>query len=126
MDWPALKKRVVARVPAAAPMAYRLLRQPSTALAGPIWHCPVCDHGRRFVPVRGRRWALCWRCGSAERHRLLWHVLSQRELPEPVLHVAPEPAVSRLLRARCKNYQTADIRNPFPGSRPGWWCRSCG
>ncbi len=119
MDWAALKKRSVPHVPSVSLMAYRLLRQPSAVLAGPIWHCPVCDHDGRFTHNRVRRWALCWRCGSAERHRLLWHVLSHLELPEPVLHFAPEPAVSTLLRARCGDYQTADLRNPFPVDHPG-------
>lgn len=119
MDWSALKKRAMSHVPLVGLMAYRLLRQPSAAFAGPISHCPVCDHDGHFTPNRGRRWALCWRCGSAERHRLLWYVLRDLELPEPVLHFAPEPGVSTLLRARCGNYQTADIRNPFPVDHPG-------
>lgn len=67
--------------------------------------CPNCGRTwARFAPgpggVAGRR---CWACDSLERHRAL--ALALRDRPElltdgmRVLHIAPEPAVSRLLPA---------------------------
>jgi SAM-dependent methyltransferase len=119
MDRPALKQRIAQYVPMGGIRAYRILLAPTAALSGPRWLCPVCSHIGRFLPERGRLYALCWRCGSTERHRLLWHVLSGLELPEPVLHFAPERGISGRLRARCRDYQTADVRTPFPVDHPG-------
>lgn len=65
--------------------------------------CPVCGRTfRRFAAgPRGTPNRTCWRCGSLERHRAL--ALALRERPGllragmRVLHVAPEPSVTRLL-----------------------------
>ncbi len=70
--------------------------------------CPICGgRFRRFVPygyVEVRRNALCPKCLSLERHRLLWLWLSREtELLNggaKMLHVAPEVCLSgRLERA---------------------------
>jgi SAM-dependent methyltransferase len=77
--------------------------------------CPVCEH--RFARFRddwNRPNALCWRCGSHERHRALWLYLTQR--PEylrrasSLLHFAPEWCLERRLRAQPNlRYVTADL-----------------
>jgi SAM-dependent methyltransferase len=119
MDWPQVKQLVLRAVPPSIIPLGRVAREPHAALSGPVWHCPVCGHDGRFLTARGRRWALCWHCGSIERYRLLWHVISEMTLPEPVLHFAPEHAIRRRLRERYQHYQTADIRKPFPVDHPG-------
>ena len=55
--------------------------------------------------------ALCPKCGSLERHRLLWLWLEDQEkLPEPVLHFAPEKVLAKKLKTKyLKNYTTADL-----------------
>jgi SAM-dependent methyltransferase len=77
--------------------------------------CPVCDHHfDRFRDAWNRPNAICWRCGSHERHRALWLLLSKRgELlrsPASLLHFAPEWGISRRLRAvPGLRYVTADL-----------------
>lgn len=59
--------------------------------------------------------ALCPRCGSLERHRLLGLVLERHipELPTPILHFAPERVLERALRGRYgDDYRTADLYQP--------------
>jgi SAM-dependent methyltransferase len=80
--------------------------------------CPVCGTpSRRFgeygtVP---RSDALCVHCGALERHRLAWLYLQRRTdlfdgRPKKMLHVAPEPAFERRLRAALRDgYLTADL-----------------
>jgi SAM-dependent methyltransferase len=119
MDWPQVKQLALQAVPPTAIALGRVVLEPRAVLSGPVWHCPLCGHDGRFLPDRGRRWARCWRCGSLERHRLLWHVIGTMSLSEPVLHFAPERAIEAHLRARCQEYQTADIRSPFPVDHPG-------
>lgn len=51
--------------------------------------------------MAGRRNARCPKCGSLERHRLLWLYLEREtdllKRPARLLHVAPEPALERRL-----------------------------
>ncbi len=116
MAWPH-PKQLVSRV---LPSAVRyVLKEPHAMLSGPVWHCPICGRDGRFLPARGRRFALCRHCQSLERHRLLWHVISNMTLPEPVLHLAPEHGISPRLRQRYRDYQTADLQNPCPVDHPG-------
>jgi predicted SAM-dependent methyltransferase len=80
--------------------------------------CPVC--GRRFARFKddwNRPNALCWRCGSHERHRAQWLLLERR--PEllraalSLLHFAPEWALRRRLqRVGGLRYVTADLDQP--------------
>ncbi len=71
--------------------------------------CPICGwEGERFE--RGGRNlrldALCPKCRSLERQRLVWlYLLTETDLlsgpaPQRVLHIAPEPALSRRLAER--------------------------
>jgi SAM-dependent methyltransferase len=81
--------------------------------------CPCCDGTfDRFTPHRTRPFARCPRCGSLERHRLLIGFLRERtdlfttELS--VLHVAPEYAIQRRLRAQGNlRYRSADLESPL-------------
>jgi SAM-dependent methyltransferase len=80
--------------------------------------CPVCDHRfDRFKDDWNRPNALCWRCGSHERHRAQWLLLERR--PEllgragSLLHFAPEWALRRRLeRVDGLRYVTADLEQP--------------
>jgi len=82
---------------------------------GDAVHCPICEHSfDRFKDATNRANALCWRCGSAERHRAQWLLFTRR--PEllggvrSLLHFAPEWALRHLLeRMRGLRYVTADL-----------------
>ena len=87
--------------------------------------CPVCGCRRRkFLPygyVTVRDNALCPRCLSLERHRLLWLWL-ERETgiakgDRKLLHIAPEVSLMRKFReiyaAHPENYVTADLESPL-------------
>lgn len=87
--------------------------------------CPVCGaRRRRFMPygyVRSRTNALCPRCLSLERHRLLWLYLTRETdllTTRPrTLHIAPEVCIMRHLRphfsAHAGQYLTADLESPL-------------
>lgn len=90
------------------------LRSRIAAWAGGGRECPCCGATpARFGPggPSHRLDAKCPRCGSLERHRLLWLLL--RERPElaagTVLHVAPEPVLAALLRSHARRYVSADL-----------------
>ena len=80
--------------------------------------CPVCGHEfDGFKDDRNRPDALCWRCGSHERHRAQWLLLERRsELlaeAQSLLHFAPEWALrDRLRRIGHLRYVTADLDRP--------------
>jgi SAM-dependent methyltransferase len=77
--------------------------------------CPICGHSfDRFKDDWNRTNVLCWRCGSHERHRMQWLVLTgPRDLLRGVrslLHFAPEWALRhRLARVSGLRYVTADL-----------------
>src|SRR5436190_11467219 len=77
--------------------------------------CPICGHTfDRFRDAWNRPNALCWRCGSHERHRAQWLVLTgPRGLlrgPRSLLHFAPEWALRHHLeKIRGLQYVTADL-----------------
>ncbi len=85
--------------------------------------CPICGaRRRRFLPygyVESREDALCPKCLSLERHRLLWLYLDREtELlthrGQRVLHIAPEVCyISRLRKKLGKEYITADLESPL-------------
>ncbi len=87
--------------------------------------CPVCGaRFRRFLPygyVHARSNALCAKCLSLERHRLLWLYLTRetdllRTFPQ-TLHIAPEVCIMRHLKphfaAHPDRYATADLESPL-------------
>lgn len=91
------------------------------ALAGRAVECPCCGgRFRRFkrYGASGRPGALCPRCRSFERHRLLWLYLSERtdfftsELS--VLHFAPEYWLRKSFgRLPNIHYTSADLDSPL-------------
>ena len=87
--------------------------------------CPICGcRRRRFLPygyVTSRDNALCPRCLSLERHRLLWLWL-QRETDiadgsKTLLHIAPEVSLmkkfSSIYKSCPERYVTADLESPL-------------
>ena len=96
--------------------------------AGKGRNCPICGgEKRKFLPYgygKVREDALCPKCLSLERHRLLWHYLmnndSEREriknLPT-ILHIAPEVCLmrefKRIYLSAPQNYITADLESPL-------------
>ena len=120
--------RIKALLPAAvAPLAIDawFLFRPivRTGFFGRARYCPVCESRcRRFLshgpPSRRVRDAVCPVCLSHPRLRLAWLFLSTRTdlldgRPKRLLHVAPEPALTRLLRnARDIEIVSADLDSP--------------
>lgn len=80
--------------------------------------CPICELGfDRFRDDVDRAQALCWRCGSHERHRAQWLPLRSRpellDRARSLLHFAPEWTLRRRLgRIAHLNYVTADLSQP--------------
>ncbi|MFC2117244.1 class I SAM-dependent methyltransferase [Bacteroidota bacterium] len=83
--------------------------------------CPICNGKfRKFLPygIISRSNALCPKCLSLERHRLMWFFLERKtkffsdELS--VLHIAPEQCFRKIFRKQ-KNleYVTADLESPI-------------
>jgi SAM-dependent methyltransferase len=91
------------------------LRRQVLANRGNAVECPVCEcRFARFRDDWNRANAICWRCGSHERHRALWLYLERN--PEllasasSLLHFAPEWCLERRLRRRRGvRYVTADL-----------------
>ena len=105
-----LERLAPARVAAAAGRRAQMLRHRGDAV-----ECPLCGHGfDRFKADWNRPNALCWRCGSHERHRAQWLVLNgARGLlrgPRSLLHFAPEWTLRhRLEQVDGLRYVTADL-----------------
>ncbi len=84
-------------------------------------YCPVCGKQLRKFVIGGlepRDNAKCPKCGSLERHRLVWLYFMRMtdlfdEKPKKVLHIAPEPCFAKRLKNRLSNgYITADLNDP--------------
>lgn len=83
--------------------------------------CPCCNgHFRKFLPlgINQRPNALCPRCGSLERHRLLWLYLKDRTNlfsdNLKVLHFGPEEVFQKAFRAMPNlDYISADLDSPL-------------
>jgi SAM-dependent methyltransferase len=88
---------------------------------GDRFECPCC--GGRFSALRAagritRANALCPRCGSFERHRLVWlHLTRRTDLfagPRRLLNVAPEQALQEKLRGLPHlDYLSIDLESPL-------------
>lgn len=88
---------------------YRVNRTSSTQFT-----CPVCAFQGRFAPIGGRLHALCPSCTAYPRHRLQALVLRELEKQHDFsaltcLHMAPDGALSPLLRRSFGSYVTADL-----------------
>ncbi|MBC3541265.1 class I SAM-dependent methyltransferase [Rufibacter sediminis] len=118
MPVPLLKKVLPAQTRLSLRQFYWLSR--SWLYVGNKVYCPLCEAAfRTFLPfgTERRQQALCPRCHTVERHRLLWLYLTeqvnitQRSLE--VLHMAPEPILqSRLKRLLHLRYRSADLTSP--------------
>ncbi len=87
--------------------------------------CPICGVRRRkFLPygyVTSREDALCPRCLSLERHRLIWLWLERHsdlfDSHPHILHIAPEVSLMRHFKRHYKEhkerYTTADLESPL-------------
>lgn len=84
-------------------------------------YCPVCEKdSSRFASYGAitRHDALCVRCNSLERHRLLWLYINRKTdlfdgRSKKVLHVAPEACLEDKFRQHLRDgYITADLFNP--------------
>lgn len=106
---------VLARIPHERVRGTALRRYGSALHRGSAVECPLCGgRFRHFKPAWNRGNALCWRCGSHERHRATWVLLTRRpELLEgagSLLHFAPEWCLERRLRSvPGLRYVTADL-----------------
>ncbi len=82
-------------------------------LAAPDHLCPLCGFAGRFAVYNGRISARCPACGSLERHRLFALLHRRGEIGFRglrVLHLAPEPVLTRLVEADGPaRYVTADL-----------------
>jgi len=84
--------------------------------------CPICGSSfRKFLPygrIKPRQNALCPKCLSLERHRLIWLYLRDETdvltRPQQILHIAPEACFMQRLEAiHGDQYITADIESPL-------------
>jgi len=83
--------------------------------------CNICNwSGRRFDSDSWHPYTVCWRCASEVRHRLLMAALlthpqlSRDKLcrAKRILHFAPEPQLSDILKASAREYVTANLEGP--------------
>lgn len=86
--------------------------------------CPVCEHSfSKFLPygytkLGSRKNALCPRCLSLERHRLMYLYLKEKtdffSRNLKVLHIAPEQCFYKRFRALDNlDYTTGDLESPI-------------
>ncbi|NIK72950.1 SAM-dependent methyltransferase [Thermonema lapsum] len=89
---------------------------------GKRYECPICQsRWRKMLPygrVQMRANALCPKCQSLERHRLIWLYLQRKtdffSAPHKVLHIAPEVCfVERFKQLPQLKYYTADLESPW-------------
>ena len=78
--------------------------------------CPLCDYFGNFAPfgVPPRFDARCPSCGSLERHRLTWLVISRRNLittDHSFLHFSAEPVLRRKIQPAVASYASAELRS---------------
>jgi SAM-dependent methyltransferase len=90
-------------------------------LIGNRFICPCCGwHFRKFLTygVKPRKNAMCPRCGSLERHRLLWLYLKNKTnlftCNLKVLHIAPEPIFQSIFKSMPNlDYISADLNSRY-------------
>jgi len=91
------------------------LRATTARHRGDTVFCPICEHGfDAFKDDWNRHGALCWRCGSHERHRAQWLLLERRPQllrdARSLLHFSPEWCLAQRLRKRAGlRYVTTDL-----------------
>lgn len=80
-------------------------------------YCPICNHiCKTFLPygVKPREKALCPKCESLERHRLIYLFLKNKtdifKKKNSLIHFSPEKCLSDILKVKKNiNYFTADL-----------------
>lgn len=88
---------------------------------GNKYFCPVCETGfREMLPygIETRENALCPKCLSLERHRLIWLYLKEKSdfftAERKMLHIAPEQCFLGRFRAMDHlDYTTGDLESPL-------------
>jgi SAM-dependent methyltransferase len=106
-----LKERLERLLPKDAVTLYRAYRN---SRGGHERKCPICSYQGHFLPFGKplRMDAMCGKCGSLERHRLLWLWLQGHEVQTPLVHFAPEPILEQRFRKQFSDYRTADMFMP--------------
>jgi SAM-dependent methyltransferase len=103
-------------------LSYIFMRISALFYKGDNVECPVCgSQFSKFLPYGHniiRKNALCPKCLSLERHRLMWMFLRDRtdffRANLKVLHVAPEQCFySKFRKLKNLNYITADLESPI-------------
>jgi len=97
----------------------------SLRYAGINCECPICrGKFKRFLPhgLNSRQNAACPRCGSLERHRLIWMYLRDKtdffSSNLKVLHFAPEFCFQRIFRSLPNlDYVSADLTSNYAMKR---------
>lgn len=89
---------------------------------GNNYYCPICKRNfRDFLSnfnIPNRKNIICPKCGSFERHRLMWIYLKKYtnffSAPLKVLHFAPLAFMEKIFK-RLPNldYRSADLNSPF-------------
>lgn len=114
VEGPFLKRTLLRLMPGARRHAL-LGAVRSIRYRGDLVGCPCCGSTfSRFLPHRGRAHAKCPRCGSLERHRVLWLYLEREtdlfERRGALLHIAPEYSfLRRLSQTSGLRYVTGDF-----------------
>lgn len=95
----------------------------SILLIGDKVICPICNgHFRKFlsygVGIKYRKNALCPKCLSLERHRLIWLFLKNKtcffKSNLKALHIAPEQCFYKnFKKLKNINYTTVDLESPL-------------
>ncbi len=93
----------------------------AVVLTGNTFHCPCCNGKFRKMLPAGRFKrpnARCPRCGSLERHRLIWLYLQQKTdffaMPYKVLDVAPDDFMQKKFRSLSNlDYLSIDLESPI-------------
>lgn len=91
----------------------------AAATSKPVWTCPICEYEGPFAhatPAGIRAYAACPSCGALERHRLQQlAMLSLSKLFKfnemRMLHIAPEPCLTRAFKPIFFEYVTADLNS---------------
>ncbi|MCH8545498.1 MAG: class I SAM-dependent methyltransferase [Cryomorphaceae bacterium] len=81
---------------------------------GKDYCCNICNAGlKSFVPMNGDR--LCPKCGSLERTRRLWNIVSTSFLANDpvVLDFSPSRNMYRKMKKAVKNYISTDLSGDF-------------
>lgn len=109
-----LKTRLSRGIRQASPSAFYLLKGTANLLRVEKYECNLCGYSGKFLPFGNppRGGAVCAKCFSKERHRLmaLW-VSAHPDAVDGarVLHFAPEEVLAKLFRSRSSAYQSADL-----------------